>query len=352
MPARQQTASVHLPICFWWPTQYMLTLFHQRDLATADDIWVVRPNVDTLYSRSFLDLSSSGLEITIPEISDRYWVSSIQMSPTKGCRHCPPPKDAEPTFLWDDPLTICNKLWPFYDAYVTRACEFIVGFRTDPFVRYGNNVANIGPLQNHSAGVYVVQYDANRAPGVYPTNGSSIYQAHINVPTPYALSMIRIAIKHQNNDTDVEVVRSMQDQFDITLAPSTNDTSSTASALNLSMFSDPAVAPNAYGSLEEGIPSLGAKLTPYNLPEEPSDRSWINETLTGAGLTAPLYNRQGQTSQPHRRPPINPSRPSRPSRGSSSSSATSGPRRMLLTRPTSTARTLRGTQSLPVDTSP
>lgn len=62
------------------------TLFHQRDLVTADDTWVVRPNVDTLYSRAFLDLSSSDLEITIPEISDRYWVSCILGSLTNGHR--------------------------------------------------------------------------------------------------------------------------------------------------------------------------------------------------------------------------------------------------------------------------
>ena len=67
--------------------------------------------------------------------------------------------------------------------------------------------------------------------------------------------MIRIGLKHQNNDTDVGVVRSMQDQFNITLVRST---SPSGPALNLSMFSDPAVAPNAYDSLEEGILSLGA----------------------------------------------------------------------------------------------
>lgn len=64
------------------------TLFHQRDLVTADDTWVVRPNVDTLYSRSFLDLSSFDLEITIPEISDRYWVSCIPKTSTYEYESC------------------------------------------------------------------------------------------------------------------------------------------------------------------------------------------------------------------------------------------------------------------------
>ncbi|KAL1848123.1 hypothetical protein Daus18300_013723 [Diaporthe australafricana] len=115
-------------------------------------------------------------------------------------------------------------------------------------------------------------------------NESSLYQARVNVPTPYALSMIRIALKHQQNETDLEVVRSMQDQFNITLLPAGNSTMPSAPALNLSMFSDPAVAPNACESLEDGILSLGAKLTQYNPTEELSDRSWVEETLTAAGF--------------------------------------------------------------------
>lgn len=145
-------------------------------------------------------------------------------------------------------------------------------------------MANIGALQNYSAGVYLVQYDANSPPGVYATNYSSLYQARVNLPTPYALSMIRIALKHQENDTDLEVVRSMQDEFGIALISSTNGTTPSAPALNLSMFSDPSVAPNAYESLEEGILKLGAKLTQYNPTEETSDRYWVEETLTAAGF--------------------------------------------------------------------
>lgn len=145
-------------------------------------------------------------------------------------------------------------------------------------------MANIGALQNYSAGVYLVHYDANSPPGVHTTNDSSLYQARVNIPTPYALSMIRIALKHQKNDTDLEVVRSMQDGFGITLVPSTNGTTASAPALNLSMFSDPTVAPNPYESLEEGILKLGAELTQYNPAEEPSDRAWVEETLAAAGF--------------------------------------------------------------------
>jgi hypothetical protein len=96
--------------------------------------------------------------------------------------------------------------------------------------------------------------------------------------------MIRIAVKHQNNDTDLQVINSVQDQFNITTLPPIHGTSRSAPPLNLSMFSDPAVAPNAYESLEEGILRLGAKLTQYNPAEEPSDRLWVEETLAAAGF--------------------------------------------------------------------
>lgn len=172
----------------------------------------------------------------------------------------------------------------------------LVDFRADCFLRYGNNVANIGALQNYSAGIYLVHYDANSPPGVHTTNDSSLYQARVNIPTPYALSMIRIALKHQKNDTDLEVVRSMQDGFGITLVPSTNVTTAAAPALNLSMFSDPAVAPNAYESLEEGILKLGAKLARYNPAEEPSDRAWVEETLAAAGFINGTFVQPAGTS--------------------------------------------------------
>lgn len=157
-------------------------------------------------------------------------------------------------------------------------------FRTDRFVRYGNNVANVGALQNYSAGVYLVHHNANSAPGVHKTNNSSLYEALVNIPTPYALSMIRIAVKHQNNETDLEIIHTMQDQLNITVLPSQSDTSASTPALNLSMFSDPAVAPNAFESLEEGILRLGAKLTQYNPTEVSSDRPWVEETLRAAGF--------------------------------------------------------------------
>ena len=49
-------------------------LIPQQQLRTAGDKEIVRPNADTLYVNLFIDLSTSDLEITIPNFGDRYGV--------------------------------------------------------------------------------------------------------------------------------------------------------------------------------------------------------------------------------------------------------------------------------------
>lgn len=47
---------------------------HQRNLASPDNPGVIKPNVDTLYSRVGLDLSQSDVVLTVPNITvGRYW---------------------------------------------------------------------------------------------------------------------------------------------------------------------------------------------------------------------------------------------------------------------------------------
>lgn len=47
----------------------------EAETATADGAAVIRPNVDTLYTRVAVDLSSSNLAITLPQITDgRFFV--------------------------------------------------------------------------------------------------------------------------------------------------------------------------------------------------------------------------------------------------------------------------------------
>lgn len=53
------------------------TLHHSRALADSDFRAVVRPNVDTLYSYMFYDVSHHDLNITVPELDDRLWLFSF-----------------------------------------------------------------------------------------------------------------------------------------------------------------------------------------------------------------------------------------------------------------------------------
>lgn len=46
--------------------------WHQERLATAEDRWVTTPNIDTLYSQAWVDLSQGPVQVTIPATDGRY----------------------------------------------------------------------------------------------------------------------------------------------------------------------------------------------------------------------------------------------------------------------------------------
>lgn len=48
------------------------TFWHQERLATAEDRWVTTPNIDTLYSIAWVDLSQGPVRVTIPATEGRY----------------------------------------------------------------------------------------------------------------------------------------------------------------------------------------------------------------------------------------------------------------------------------------
>ncbi|PVH67394.1 hypothetical protein DL98DRAFT_443707 [Cadophora sp. DSE1049] len=195
------------------------SVFHQRSLSTTADRGLNKPNVDTLYSKAFLDLSHWDLVVKIPKIEGRYWVSL-----------------------------------------------------------YSNDIANIGALQSDSAGDYLVRFNKNN-PGITRANASSPYRAYINIPTPYAISLIRILV--QPNDADAAVVHGIQDQLRITPVRRAKPV---APRLDLKIFEDPKIMPGSRNTLEEGVLKLAAKLAPDNEPAVIADRSWVSATLQGAGL--------------------------------------------------------------------
>lgn len=49
-------------------------IYNEKYTATASEAAIVRPNVDTLYSKIAVDLSANDIAITIPKIDDRFYV--------------------------------------------------------------------------------------------------------------------------------------------------------------------------------------------------------------------------------------------------------------------------------------
>jgi len=53
------------------------TLHHRRELPQAGDDTVVRPNLDTLYSIAWLDLSEGPAVLRWPDMGERYWLLQV-----------------------------------------------------------------------------------------------------------------------------------------------------------------------------------------------------------------------------------------------------------------------------------
>jgi hypothetical protein len=101
-------------------------IFNQRTLAAIGSSAVIKPNVDTVYSRAILDLSTHDVVLRIPEVTDRYLV------------------------------------YPIYDSF-------------------GNTIATIGIVNNNTHGDYFIRRadDVNAQPGF--CNDSALVQSSINL---------------------------------------------------------------------------------------------------------------------------------------------------------------------------
>ncbi|RAQ46489.1 hypothetical protein AFGD_000130 [Aspergillus flavus] len=106
------------------------SFYHLRELTTPETTAVVRPNVDTLYSASVIDLSHHDVIVDVPVVDERFWV------------------------------------FPFYDVY-------------------GNNYANLGNVFNSSAGKGLrgwinapTPYGAILARLVVKNNGTDLDKIH------------------------------------------------------------------------------------------------------------------------------------------------------------------------------
>ncbi|KAK2608755.1 hypothetical protein QQS21_002744 [Conoideocrella luteorostrata] len=211
-------------------------LYHQRQLASPGAIAVVRPNVDTVYSTWFVDVSSSDVNFTCPEFDDRYWAQS------------------------------------FLDLY-------------------GNNVANIGSIGKDKPGTYLVRYDAEN-PGVQYKNVRGGYRAYINLPTPYGISVTRILVK--NKAGDIDNVHRYQNKTSV--SERLRSDGSNIPSFNLSIFTDPYYRPGPNVSVELSILRLTAAFSRYNQPVVPQDRTWVTNLLGNAGISQGSFTQPNNTN--------------------------------------------------------
>jgi hypothetical protein len=151
-------------------------IFNQGTLAAIGSSAFIQPNVDTVYSRAVLDLSTHDVVLRIPKVTDRYWV------------------------------------YPIYDTF-------------------SNTIATIGIVNNNTYGDYLIRRadDVNAQPGFY--NDSALVQSSIdnlqdttkyagivNLPTTYGTILIRFLVL-QNTTSDLNITQKYQNASSLTEIP-------------------------------------------------------------------------------------------------------------------------------------
>ena len=184
---------------------------HGRQLSDASDRAVVKPNVDTLYSRLIYDVSQSSVEITIPDIPDNEF-----------------------------------KLFSFYDPY-------------------GDNFVNIGTGGFYMPGKYLIRpYDAPGGNGTVgfqkSDNTSGGYIGTVSSPTLYGILLVRWGV----NASDISKVHGWQNECGVTIISPTPDLAgATFPSLNslINVY-------NVRDSPAMNVMSLLAKYAPTNGPSD------------------------------------------------------------------------------------
>ncbi|KAM4065989.1 hypothetical protein HRG_000148 [Hirsutella rhossiliensis] len=215
---------------------------HNRDLATPDDVSLVRPSVDTLYSRVVVDLSHNDVSITIPKVDDdRYYVVAF------------------------------HDLW-------------------------SNNFANLGSLNKAAPGKYLLRIaDKPWEIGFWPVDEEepSNYIGYIGFPTIYGLVAPRILVR--DGAADLAAVRKLQDKIKVDVVPRPGPR--LGPRLTSQLLGDGALeplAPQSPASLDrdaaETLLEIVAKVDPFNRPANPADGSAVTKILGEAGLANDEYD--------------------------------------------------------------
>jgi len=211
----------------------------QTGLASLSGAAVVKPNVDTLYSRVIIDLSQSDLVLTVPNITDRFWI------------------------------------FPFYDVY-------------------GNNFANIYPGNVSTPGQYLLRRaeDAYVPPGLQVTNVTTAdcipkYQGVINFPGTYGTMLIRLLLKY-NTTENLEIVNRYQNETSLIEVPRTLSRSDASTPSSWTTISKNGTL--LLDSEPRQILSTLAAILPSNLPIDQNERYRVSSLLGLAGLHNGRYS--------------------------------------------------------------
>ncbi|QDS68026.1 hypothetical protein FKW77_009509 [Venturia effusa] len=224
-------------------------IFHQRNLASVDSPGVIKPNVDTTYSRVVLDLSKQDLILTIPNITDRYWV------------------------------------YPIIDSFGNIIAEIGAVNKNKPgnyLIRRADDVVGPSGLQNAS--------DLSSATNTQSApHNASAYAGIVNLPTTHGTMLIRLLVLDNSSTADLNTIHAYQNasritpiQRHVTLAPSP--------AGNIS-----SLAPN--GSLlgintPQKLFDFASRFIQYNQPELLSERQRVAGILGAAGIYNGNYTPQ------------------------------------------------------------
>ncbi|KAH7064206.1 hypothetical protein BKA63DRAFT_572628 [Paraphoma chrysanthemicola] len=210
---------------------------NEEGLATEDAEVLVRPNVDTLYSKAAIDLSHADVVLSLPEIpEDRYHIV------------------------------------PFYDLY-------------------GNNFANLGSVISSPPGDYLLTIAGDNEPGLQmlyeDSYGGSKYKGLIKFPTTYGSIMLRIVLK--NNNTDVDEVKAIQSRVQMTALQRVGEP--IASALTPDLLGNGELSPAAFllpfnfsAAQTTQTLQLLAQISASNPPVQRYDLDRVSAMLAAAGV--------------------------------------------------------------------
>jgi hypothetical protein len=206
---------------------------HARALSTASSRSVVKPNVDTLYSRFIYDLSQSNVEVTIPAV---------------------PAEEL--------------KLFSFYDPF-------------------GDNYANIGTGGVYRPGKYLLRpYDrpgGSPEVGLQIDNGSSSgYAGTVSSPTLYGILLVRWGV----NSTNSARIHEWQNQCEGKVLAATKNLTNTSSPTLQSLVD----IYKPQNSPAENVMDLLAKYAPSNGPYDQFESAGISNgsytAVSSVNLTA------------------------------------------------------------------